>query len=55
MFFLQISKGKVTNLKIPGDFFRKVYPQPPLPSLLTKQAIIGTNYAILAKRVKVIK
>ena len=25
-----ISKGKVINLKIPGDLFRNIYPQPPL-------------------------
>ena len=28
--FSGISKAKVTNLKIPGFFFRKVYPQPPV-------------------------
>ena len=28
--FFRISKDKVTNLKIPGFFFIKVYPQPPL-------------------------
>ena len=29
LFFSGISKVKVANLKVPGGFFRKVYPQPP--------------------------
>ena len=34
-FLSGISRGQVTNLKIPGVFFRKVYPQSPLSSPTT--------------------
>ena len=35
--FSRISKGKVTNLKIPGGFSRKVYPQSPLFGFFLEQ------------------
>ena len=35
--FLQNSKGKVTNLKNPGSFSRKVYPQSPLFGFFLEQ------------------
>ena len=42
-FFSGISKVKVTNLKIPGGFFRRVYPQPPCLYIFWNSPLISSK------------